>query len=79
MEVKRQLDVLDRNSGEHRFLADDDYTIAGITKGLYDPICIPTLVRRYPSSTGEAASRLHFFCDLKILEKKCSANLRSPL
>ena len=28
MEVKRQLDVLDRQLGEHRFLAGDDYTIA---------------------------------------------------
>ena len=28
MEVKRQLDVLDRHLAEHRFLAGDDYTIA---------------------------------------------------
>ena len=28
MEVKRQLDVLDRRLAEHRFLAGDDYTIA---------------------------------------------------
>jgi GSH-dependent disulfide-bond oxidoreductase len=28
MEVKRQLDVLDRQLAEHRFLAGDDYTIA---------------------------------------------------
>ncbi|WP_151633139.1 glutathione-dependent disulfide-bond oxidoreductase [Noviherbaspirillum aerium] len=28
MEVKRQLDVLDRHLSEHRFLAGDDYTIA---------------------------------------------------
>ncbi|NNL67385.1 MAG: glutathione-dependent disulfide-bond oxidoreductase, partial [Myxococcales bacterium] len=28
MEVKRQLDVLDRNLAERRFLAGDDYTIA---------------------------------------------------
>ena len=30
MEVKRQLDVLDRNLAERRFLAGDDYTIADI-------------------------------------------------
>lgn len=30
MEVKRQLDVLDRHLAEHRFLAGDDYTIADI-------------------------------------------------
>ena len=30
MEVKRQLDVLDRQLAEHRFLAGDDYTIADI-------------------------------------------------
>ncbi|MET0252227.1 MAG: glutathione-dependent disulfide-bond oxidoreductase [Novosphingobium sp.] len=30
MEVKRQLDVLDRRLGESRFLAGDDYTIADI-------------------------------------------------
>ena len=30
MEVKRQLDVLDRNFGERRFLAGDEYTIADI-------------------------------------------------
>jgi GST-like protein len=28
MEVKRQLDVLDRHLADHRFLAGDDYTIA---------------------------------------------------
>ena len=28
MEVKRQLDVLDRQLAEHRFVAGDDYTIA---------------------------------------------------
>jgi GST-like protein len=28
MEVKRQLDVLDRNLSERRFLAGDEYTIA---------------------------------------------------
>ena len=31
MEVKRQLDVLDRNLGERRFLAGDTYTIADIS------------------------------------------------
>lgn len=46
MEVKRQLDVLDRRLGEHEYLAGDDYTIAdiinwpwygGLVKGwLYD-------------------------------------------
>ena len=30
MEAKRQLDVLDRNLAEHRFLSGDDYTIADI-------------------------------------------------
>ena len=30
MEVKRQLDVLDRRLAEHRFLAGEDYTIADI-------------------------------------------------
>jgi GST-like protein len=30
MEVKRQMDVLDRRLAEHRFLAGDDYTIADI-------------------------------------------------
>jgi len=30
MEVKRQLDVLDRNLAERRFVASDDYTIADI-------------------------------------------------
>jgi GST-like protein len=30
MEVKRQLDVLDRHLAEHRYLAGDDYTIADI-------------------------------------------------
>jgi GST-like protein len=30
MEVKRQLDVLDRRLAEHAFLAGDDYTIADI-------------------------------------------------
>lgn len=30
MEVKRQLDVLDRNLAERRFLAGDDYTVADI-------------------------------------------------
>lgn len=30
MEVKRQLDVLDRRLAEHRYLAGDDYTIADI-------------------------------------------------
>ncbi|TDL81601.1 glutathione-dependent disulfide-bond oxidoreductase [Palleronia sediminis] len=30
MEVKRQLDVLDRHLAEHRFLAGEDYTIADI-------------------------------------------------
>lgn len=30
MEVKRQLDVLDKRLGEHAFLAGDDYTIADI-------------------------------------------------
>jgi GST-like protein len=30
MEVKRQLDVLDRRLAEHRFLAGDEYTIADI-------------------------------------------------
>jgi GST-like protein len=30
MEVKRQLDVLDRRLAEHRFLTGDDYTIADI-------------------------------------------------
>lgn len=30
MEVKRQLDVLDRQLGDHRFIAGEDYTIADI-------------------------------------------------
>ena len=30
MEVKRQLDVLDRRLAEHRFLAGDEYSIADI-------------------------------------------------
>jgi GST-like protein len=30
MEVKRQLDVLDRQLGEHRYVAGEDYTIADI-------------------------------------------------
>jgi GST-like protein len=30
MEVKRQLDVLDRNLADRRFLAGDRYTIANV-------------------------------------------------
>jgi len=30
MEVKRQLDVLDRHLAEHRYMAGDEYTIADI-------------------------------------------------
>jgi len=31
MEVKRQLDVLDRNLAEREFMCGDEYTIADIT------------------------------------------------
>ena len=68
MEVKRQLDVLDRNLAERKFLAGDDYTIAdmatypwygGLVEGkLYDAaefldVESYTHVRRWAAEIGE--------------------------
>jgi hypothetical protein len=60
MEIKHRLGVWDRHLAEHRFLTGDDYTIAGMTKRLYDPICLPTLDTASPVHTGRNSVQAEF-------------------